>query len=198
MVKIRLRRVGSRNQASFRILAIDKESSRDGRFLEIIGHYNPRTEPASADVDEARLFHWLKHGALPSDSVRRVLTPLGTWDRWERFKAGEELDTLLEEAKASIIKVDPRTRRDDLMGQRRVKKTEAKEEPPAEKAKPKKTIPKAEKPAPAEEEKIAEPAAAEEPEESAKVMEEPSTEEESIKEEEAETLKAEGEEEKAD
>ncbi|MEA1976784.1 MAG: 30S ribosomal protein S16, partial [Chloroflexota bacterium] len=98
MVRIRLRRVGARNQPSYRIVAADKESPRDGRFLEILGNYNPRTEPSTVVVDEARLFHWLQHGAQPSDAVRQALNALGTWERWERFKQGEPLEKLLEEA----------------------------------------------------------------------------------------------------
>jgi small subunit ribosomal protein S16 len=128
MVRIRLRRVGSKNQPSYRIVAAEKESPRDGRFLENLGHYNPRTEPSTIVVDEARLFHWLQHGAQPSDAVLKILKSLGTWDRWERFKGGEDLDTLLEEAKESQIEVDPRTRRDDLFGERRAKKAAAKKE----------------------------------------------------------------------
>lgn len=115
MVRIRLRRVGARHQPSYRIVAADKESPRDGRFLEILGHYNPRTEPSTVEIDEARLFHWLKHGAQPSDAVVKILKPLGTLDRWERYKAGEPLETLIVEAKAVKPEVDPRTRRDDLI-----------------------------------------------------------------------------------
>jgi small subunit ribosomal protein S16 len=111
MVRIRLRRVGAKHQASYRIVAADKESPRDGRFLEILGHYNPRTQPASVEVDEARLFHWLSRGAQPSESVRQVLRSRGTWDRWERHKQGEALGTLLAEAAASAAQVDPRTER---------------------------------------------------------------------------------------
>jgi small subunit ribosomal protein S16 len=88
MVRIRLRRVGARHQPSYRIVAADRESPRDGRFLEVLGHYNPRTEPSTVQVDEARLFHWLKNGAQPSESVSKVLNTLGTWERWERYKAG--------------------------------------------------------------------------------------------------------------
>jgi len=109
-------------------VAADKESPRDGRFLEILGHYNPRTEPSTVEIDEARLFHWLKHGAQPSDAVVKILKPLGTWDRWERYKAGEPLETLIVEAKAAIPEVDPRTRRDDLIQERRAKKPTAKKE----------------------------------------------------------------------
>ncbi len=156
MVRIRLRRVGAKNQPSFRIVAADKESPRDGRFLENLGHYNPRTEPATVQVDEARLFHWLRHGAQPSNSVRKILKPLGTWDRWERFKAGEDLDTLLEEAKESFARVDPRTRRDDLIGKRPLKKAAKEKKQPAEKA------PAEEEPAP-EEPEIEEPTEEEPP-----------------------------------
>lgn len=118
MVRIRLRRVGARNQPSYRIVAADQRKPRDGRFLEILGHYNPRTEPATVKVDEARLFHWLKNGAQASGSVKQLLRAFGTWDRWERYRGGEDLETLLEEAGAKAFEVDPRTRRDDLAGKR--------------------------------------------------------------------------------
>lgn len=130
MVRIRFRRVGARSQPSFRIVATDRRSPRDGRFLEILGQYNPRTEPATVSVDEARLFHWLTNGAQPSDSVRSALNRLGTWDRWSRFKAGEDLESLMAEAKAAVVEVDPRTRRDDFNRARPSKKTRAKESAP--------------------------------------------------------------------
>lgn len=132
MVRIRLRRVGARNQPSYRIVAADKESPRDGRFLEAIGFYNPRTEPSTIQIDEARLFHWMNHGAQPSDSVVQALRSVGTWDRWERFKSGEEIEVLLKEAEAAIPVVDPRTRRDDLFETRQKKKKKSPKEPQAE------------------------------------------------------------------
>jgi len=147
MVRIRLRRVGARHQPSYRIVAADKESPRDGRFLEILGHYNPRTEPSTVKIDETRLFHWLKHGAQPSDAVMKILKPLGTWDRWERHKGGEPLENLLAEAKTVMPEVDPRTRRDDLIQKRRAKQTSAKKEkvpakpPPEVKATPEEKAP---------------------------------------------------------
>jgi small subunit ribosomal protein S16 len=128
MVRIRLRRVGARHQPSYRIVAADKESPRDGKFLETLGHYNPRTEPSTVTIDEARLFHWLQHGAQPSDALVKVLKPLGTWERWERYKGGEALDALLEEAANAIPEVDPRTRRDDLIEKRQKKKPAKKKE----------------------------------------------------------------------
>ena len=128
MVRIRLRRVGARHQPSYRIVVADKESPRDGRFLENLGFYNPRTEPSTVEVDEARLFHWLKHGAQPSDAVVKVLKPHGTWERWERYKGGEDLKALLKEAEGAYPEVDSRTRRDDLFQKRAAKKKPKKKE----------------------------------------------------------------------
>ncbi len=155
MVRIRLRRVGAKNQPSYRIVVADKESPRDGRFLEIIGHYNPRTEPATIVVDEDRLYHWLSNGAQPSDSLLRVLKSRGSWDRWLRFKQGEDKQKLLEEAAASQIEVDPRTRRDDLLEQQKSKKAVSQPEEPAKAEE--KPAPAPEAAEPAEEEAEAEP-----------------------------------------
>jgi small subunit ribosomal protein S16 len=101
MVRIRLRKVGSKNQQSFRIVAAEREHPRDGRFLENLGHYNPRTNPATIELDEARVYHWLKFGAQPSESVMKLFRTIGALDRYNRFKAGEEVETLTTEAKAA-------------------------------------------------------------------------------------------------
>lgn len=101
MVRLRLRRVGSKFQPSYRIVAADSESPRDGRFLEILGHYNPRTEPSTIELDEARIYEWMSKGAQPSESVVRVFRSIGLMDRYARLKAGESLETLLAEAKAA-------------------------------------------------------------------------------------------------
>ncbi len=113
MVRIRLRRVGGKNQPSYRIVAADKESPRDGRFLEILGFYNPRTEPSTIQLHEDRIYDWLSKGAQPSESVRQVLNSVGFFDRYERFKAGESLETLMEEAAAAEEERtgSPKTRR---------------------------------------------------------------------------------------
>ena len=98
MVRIRLRRIGAKRQPSYRIVAADKESPRDGRFLEILGFYNPRTEPTTLTVKEDRVFHWMKNGAKPTESVEQVFKPAGVLDRWERFKKGEDMEALMKEA----------------------------------------------------------------------------------------------------
>ncbi|MBK5107792.1 MAG: 30S ribosomal protein S16, partial [Anaerolineales bacterium] len=101
MVRIRLRRVGGKKQPSFRIVAADKESPRDGRFLENLGYYNPRTEPATLRMKEDRIYDWMSKGAQPSDSVNKLFRYGGLLDRYARFKEGESLDVLLEEAEAA-------------------------------------------------------------------------------------------------
>ncbi len=99
MVRIRLRRTGQRHQPSYRIVVAEKESPRDGRFLEIIGFYNPTTDPFTFEVQEDRVYEWMKNGALPSDSVMMLFKIAGVLERYERFKKGEAVETLLEEAK---------------------------------------------------------------------------------------------------
>ena len=112
MVRIRLRRVGLRGQPSYRIIAADKERPRDGRFLEILGSYNPRTEPFTFQVNEERIYHWLKNGAKPSESVQKLFDSVGLTKRFERVKAGEALEEVLKEAAEYYEKrtIDPRTK----------------------------------------------------------------------------------------
>jgi small subunit ribosomal protein S16 len=98
MVRLRLRRIGLKGQPTYRVVAADSESPRDGRFLEILGFYNPRTQPATIHLKEDRVFHWMKNGALPTESVAQVFRASGTTARWERFKTGESVETLVKEA----------------------------------------------------------------------------------------------------
>ncbi len=119
MVRIRLRRVGAKKQPSYRVVAADKESPRDGRFLEILGFYNPRTEPSTIQFHEDRVYHWLSVGAQPSESVSSLFRQVGLMDRFQRFKDGEDVEKLLQEAAAAIEArgVDVRTRRSGLLAQ---------------------------------------------------------------------------------
>jgi small subunit ribosomal protein S16 len=113
MVRIRLRRVGGHNQASFRIVATDREAPVKGRFIEVLGFYNPRTEPATINLEEERIYHWISKGAKPSDSVTQVFKLAGLSGRYERFKGGEKVETLLAEAgeAAKSRNVNARTHR---------------------------------------------------------------------------------------
>ena len=104
MVRLRLRRIGLKGQPTYRLVAADKESPRDGRFLEILGVYNPRTNPATIHLKEDRIFHWMQNGALPTDSVAQIFKTSGTQERFERLKKGEALETLVAEAAAAEVK----------------------------------------------------------------------------------------------
>ncbi|HSM23503.1 MAG TPA: 30S ribosomal protein S16 [Anaerolineaceae bacterium] len=104
MVRIRLRRQGLKGQPTYRIIAADKESPRDGRFLEILGFYNPRTEPATINVKEDRVFDWLSKGAQPSDSVSQLFRTVGLMERFERFTKGESIEDLAAEAEKIYVK----------------------------------------------------------------------------------------------
>ena len=77
MLKIRLRRTGQKHQPSYRIVVADKDSPRDGRFVEILGHYNPRTEPVTFEVKADRVQHWVSQGAQPTETVHRLLHARG-------------------------------------------------------------------------------------------------------------------------
>ena len=76
-VRIRLARVGATKQPAYRVVVIDSRSPRDGRALEIIGHYNPRTDPIELQIDAEKASRWLSQGARPSDTVERLLRRAG-------------------------------------------------------------------------------------------------------------------------
>ena len=78
-VRLRLMRMGKKKQPTYRIVATDSRSPRDGRFIEILGHYNPRSEPSIVSVDNDKAVGWLRQGAQPSDTVRRLLQSSGAW-----------------------------------------------------------------------------------------------------------------------
>ncbi len=77
--RIRLRRTGRRHQPTYRIVVTDKAAPRDGRFIETIGHYNPRTEPVTIEVNAEKARDWLSRGATPSDTVRSLLKKAGVF-----------------------------------------------------------------------------------------------------------------------
>ncbi|HWD24453.1 MAG TPA: 30S ribosomal protein S16, partial [Acidimicrobiales bacterium] len=72
-VKLRLMRMGKKKQPTYRIVAADSHSPRDGRFIEIVGIYGPRSEPSVVEIDNAKAIAWLEKGAQPTDTVRKLL-----------------------------------------------------------------------------------------------------------------------------
>ena len=130
MVRLRLRRIGAKKQPSYRVVAIEKEAPRDSRALEVLGHYNPRTQPETIELDEVRIYHWLSVGAQPSEAVEVLFKKMGTFDRFQRYKAGEDVEKLVAEyAKVEAGRnVNPQTRRDDIAQTKKKKASKAEAE----------------------------------------------------------------------
>jgi small subunit ribosomal protein S16 len=82
-VKLRLMRMGKKKQPVYRVVAADSRSPRDGRFIEILGTYEPREEPTRIRVDNAKAIRWLREGAQPTETVARILTQSGAIEEWK-------------------------------------------------------------------------------------------------------------------
>jgi small subunit ribosomal protein S16 len=87
MLRIRLRRVGGKKQPSYRLVIADVRAARNGAFVDIVGHYNPRTNPETIVIKEEKALYWLKQGAQPSDTTARLLGKAGIL---EKFKLAKE------------------------------------------------------------------------------------------------------------
>jgi small subunit ribosomal protein S16 len=85
-VKLRLVRVGKTKQPSYRVVAADARSPRDGRFIEILGQYNPRSEPSVVTIDNDKALKWLREGAQPTDRVQKLLEISGAWAEFTAAK----------------------------------------------------------------------------------------------------------------
>ena len=79
-VKLRLMRMGKKKQPTYRVVAADSHAPRNGRFIEIIGIYEPRKDPSVVRIDNERALHWLRHGAQPTERVEKLLQISGAWD----------------------------------------------------------------------------------------------------------------------
>ena len=111
-VKIRLMRVGKKKQPSYRVVVADGRSPRDGRYIEIIGHYMPRQEPSGFDIQEDKVLDWLSKGAQPSEQVHRLLVNAGIWETYESSRTSVSTATKVAARRAK--------------GQAEVRATEAK------------------------------------------------------------------------
>jgi len=88
-VKLRLTRVGKTKQPQYRIVAADSRSPRDGRFIEILGQYNPREEPSLINLDNDKAVKWLQQGAQPTERVAKLLTISGAMEQFESAKGSK-------------------------------------------------------------------------------------------------------------
>jgi len=88
-VKLRLTRVGKTKQPHYRIVAAESRRSRDGKFLEIVGNYHPKSDPSALTVDNAKAIKWLSQGAIPSERVKKLLEISGAWAEFTAAKAAK-------------------------------------------------------------------------------------------------------------
>jgi len=98
-VRLRLHRMGKKKQPSYRIVAIDSRAARDAKYLENLGTYNPRTEPAAVLLKPERALYWLGQGAQPSDTVRNIFSRQGVLLQWHMQKKGYDEARKQEEIK---------------------------------------------------------------------------------------------------
>ena len=103
-VKIRLRRMGAKRQPTYRVVIAEEQKARNGAFIENIGHYNPRSDPPTIVIDEARALHWLKNGAQPSDSVVRLFRRSQTMEKLARLRKGETIEQVMAPAPEAAVK----------------------------------------------------------------------------------------------
>ena len=82
-VKLRLMRMGKKKQPTYRLVAADSRSPRNGRFIEILGTYEPRAEPSRIVVDDEKVLGWLRKGAQPTERVEKILKAAGTWEQFQ-------------------------------------------------------------------------------------------------------------------
>jgi small subunit ribosomal protein S16 len=116
-VTIRLKRMGSKKNAFYRIVAADIRASRDGRFIEILGYYDPMKDPPEIKVDDDKVFKWLRNGAEPTENARSILRRIGVMERWELLKSGVEihqLDSMIEERRAKQPSVGPKKEEEEI------------------------------------------------------------------------------------
>ena len=135
MVKIRLRRVGSKKKPSYRLVVADSRAPRDGAFINIIGYYNPLTDPETVVIDEEKALNWIRQGAQPTDTAARLLAKAGIIEESEARKEKIKADTAAEpkarkkKAKAGIteepeaIKEEPQA---DIIEEPKARKKKAK------------------------------------------------------------------------
>jgi small subunit ribosomal protein S16 len=92
--RIRLRRLGAKKRPTYRFVATDSRMPRDGRFVEILGHYNPIEKPATVEIFEDKMTYWLNQGAIPSDTVITLLKQVGFLKKYETSKKGGDVSAM--------------------------------------------------------------------------------------------------------
>jgi small subunit ribosomal protein S16 len=119
-VRLRLRRVGKKKMPVYHIVAADSRAARSGKFLEVVGRYDPLQNPMVISTKEERLFHWLRNGALPTDTVRSLLQRSGAWMKWSMTKKGMDQAAIATEMEKWQMAQAEKRERDEARKARRV------------------------------------------------------------------------------
>lgn len=138
MVKLRMQRLGKKKAPLYRIVAVDIRVKRDGKFIEILGQYDPKQPPPLFQINEERILHWLKMGARPTDTVRAFLRRTGLWLRWTLTRQGKEtemIEKILERWKTQVAERHIRES-DRKLRRKKNKKQAAESAAPAAEAQP--------------------------------------------------------------
>ena len=137
-VRIRLRRVGKKKMPQYHIVAADSRAARNGKFLEIIGRYEPLRNPMLIETKEQRLMYWLKAGARPTDTLRSLLQRNGMWLKWSLLKKGTDEATITSTMEKWQMAQAEKQQRDEarkarrLAAKRKARKSAGGEPAPAE------------------------------------------------------------------
>ena len=104
-VKLRLMRMGKKKQPTYRVVAADSRKARNGRFIEVVGFYDPRQDPSVIEIETERAVHWLQHGAQPSERVKKLLQISGAWETFsgEAFVPPEPKAKKKEEPAEEVV-----------------------------------------------------------------------------------------------
>lgn len=135
-VKIRLKKMGSKKRPFYRLVAADVRSPRDGRFIELLGYYNPMTDPPDMRFDDDKVYKWLDSGAEPTPNAAQLLRKAGLLERWQLLRQGvkvSELDATIAERREKQPKPIPKAEKQEAKKQ---ELEEKKQEEAAETAAP--------------------------------------------------------------
>jgi len=111
LVKLRLRRMGKKKQPFYRIVAADSRASRDGRFIETVGTYDPLVKPHKIELKEDRIYYWLENGAQPTNTVKNLFQHKGVWLKWDLMKNGADDAKINEEYSKWLLIQDEKAKR---------------------------------------------------------------------------------------
>jgi small subunit ribosomal protein S16 len=128
-VRLRLRRVGKKKMPVYHIVAADSRTARSGKFLEIIGRYDPLQHPMQVSTKDDRVFYWLKVGALPTDTVRSLFQRTGLWLKWSLMKRGSDEAAIAAAMEKWQMAQAEKRQREDARKTRRVAARKARKKP---------------------------------------------------------------------